>query len=274
MTKRGASIICQHIKDDFNEAGGYSEHSIPYWGGAALCEMIYRGVHLANLNGRPLLDEESAKRLALTFEALARISSPHLRYSSLGDNGGPMVDPILTIGAKTMGSASCSQVLAVREGQLCEADCTVPLDYADDRCGFASCRSSFGKNANFMLMSAKTDCRDSGHNHMDMLSLFISFRGQEFIGEPFARTLYHNVTMASPQRGYMYNMGSHNTVLAYGKPVQPDEMYANKWGVYRPDSPVSKFLDQGWLCGSASCLYHLPPHQNLLLPPQERPADP
>ena len=240
MTTRGASVICQHIKDDINEAGGYSEHSIPYWGGAALCEMIYRGVYLAKLNKQPLLDDDSAKRLILSFEALARISSPNFRYSSLGDNGGPMIDPILTIGAKTMGSPSCSQVLAVREGRLSEDACTVPLDYADDRCGFASCRSSFGKKANFMLMSAKTDCRDSGHNHMDMLSLFISFRGQEFIGEPLSRTLYHNVTMASPQRGYMYNMGSHNTVLAYGKPVQPDEMYANKWGVYRPDSPVSE----------------------------------
>lgn len=242
MIPRGAAIARRHIMDDFNEEGGYSEHSIPYWGGAAVCEMIYRGVYLAKLNSCPLLDMESSARLDKTFEALARISPPHSHFSSLGDNGGPLVEPILRIGAKTMENPACKQVLAVRENRLFERGTKIPLDYANDRCGFVSCRSSFQKNASFMLMSAKVNCKDSGHNHMDMLSLFLSFDGREFIGEPFARTLYHNVTMASPQRGYMYNMGSHNTVLVYGNPVQPDSMYANKWGVYRPDSPISQFV--------------------------------
>ncbi len=269
MVSRGAKIVRQHILDDFNEHGGYSEHSIPYWGGAAVCEMIYRGVYLAKANSVSLLDEEAARRLNLTFEALARISPPHASYSSLGDNGGPLVDPILRIGEKTMENSSCRQILAIRENRISDEELEVPLDYADDRCGFVSCRSSFQKNASFMLMSAKTACGDSGHNHMDMLSLFVSFQGQEFIGEPFARTLYHNVTMASPQRGYMYNMSSHNTVLAYGRPVQPDAMYANKWGVYRPDSPVSEFVSTKEGCcvsayhdayttcrHSRTCLFH------------------
>lgn len=39
--------------------------------------------------------------------------------------------------------------------------------------------------------------------------------------------------MNSELRGYMYNMTSHNTVLAHGEPVLPDCVYANKWGVYR-----------------------------------------
>jgi len=242
MVPRGAAVVRRHILDDFNEDGGYSEHSIPYWGGAAVCEMIYRGVYLAKLNSQPLLDEASAHRLYQTFDALARISPPNAQYASLGDNGGPVVNHILRIGSLTMDNLFCRQVLAIREGSLSSAETQVPLDYASDRCGFASCRSSFQENASYMLMSAKVDCKDSGHNHMDMLSLFVSFRGQEFIGEPFARQLYHNVTMGSPQRGYMYNMGSHNTVLVYGKPIQPDEIYANKWGVYRPDSPISEFI--------------------------------
>lgn len=254
MIPWGASVVRQHILDDFNEDGGYSEHSIPYWGGAAVCEMIYRGVYLAKLNSLPLLDERTAERLYQTFEALARISPPHAQYPSLGDNGGPLVDPILRVGKITMDSKSCRQILAVRENRLSPADADVPLDYANDCCGFATCRSSFQMDANYMMMSAKIDCKDSGHNHMDMLSLFISFGGQEFVGEPFSRILYHNVTTGSPQRGYMYNMGAHNTVLVYGRPIQPDMIYADKWGVYRPDSPISEFIStEDGCCVSA---YH------------------
>lgn len=238
---RGASIICAHIQDDFNESGGYSEHSIPYWSGAALCEMICRGVYLADVNNIPLLNEECKQRLYLTFNALALISPPQDLYSSVGDNGGPMVDPILQIGARATDNFYCSKVLQLRQEAGFQIDESLPLDYSNDRCGFFASRNGFGQNANFILMSAKVDCKDSGHNHMDMLSLFITFRGQEFIGEPHARQLYQRCRMNSSHRGYLYNMGAHNTVLVYGKPVQPDSMYANKWGVYRPDSPIDSF---------------------------------
>ena len=93
-------------------------------------------------------------------------------------------------------------------------------------------------------MSAKTDCGYTGHNHMDMLSVFLTFRGVSIIEEPDSGILYHKVRLGSPHRGYMYNMGSHNTVLAFGKPIAPDAMYADSWGVYRPDSPVSNFVSQ------------------------------
>lgn len=242
MKEHGASVICQHIKDDFNEHGGYSEHSIPYWSGAALGEMLCRGMYLAKVNNEPLLDEDSKKRIDLTFDVLALISPPHEHYPSLGDNGGPLVNPILSVGAKSSNSKYCKEVLDIRENRLSSSSLSLPLDYCNDKSGFVCARSSFHTDANYMLMSAKTSCGDSGHNHMDMLSLFVSFRGQEIIGEPHARQLYHTIRMGSDHRGYMYNMESHNTVLAYGKPVQPNEMYANKWGVYRPDSPVSDFI--------------------------------
>ncbi|MDO5407597.1 MAG: heparinase II/III family protein [Eubacteriales bacterium] len=245
--ERGAAVLCMHIRDDFNESGGYSEHSIPYWSGAALCSMIYLAVHIANLNHESLLDEESKQRLYTTFEALARISPPQDHYPSLGDNGGPLVDPVLEIGAKTMSNVSCREILALRNHEIDVLPEDIPLDYADDRCGFVCCRSGYDRTANYLLMSAKVNCGDTGHNHMDMLSMFIMFRGQKFIGEPYARLLYHTATMGSAHRGYGYNMSAHNTVLAYGNPVQPDKMYANKWGVYRPDSPVSDFVstDEG-----------------------------
>ncbi len=241
MKERGISIIRRHVMDDFNEAGGYSEHSIPYWSGAALCEMLARGIYLGQLNGESVLDEDCSKRLELTFRALALISPPQRLYSSIGDNGGPLVDPILHIGERTTGDLCCREVLAVRRQEADTVSSKVPLDYCDDRCGFACSRSGFSADDNYMLMSAKVNCGDSGHNHMDMLSMFITFRGQEFIGEAHARQLYQTDRMGTPHRGYLYNMTSHNTVLAYGKPILPDMMYANKWGVYRPDSPVSVF---------------------------------
>lgn len=237
MKERGASIICRHIKDDFNEFGGYSEHSIPYWSGAALGEMIHAGVYLARLNHQALLDAESERRIDLSLNLLALISPPGDFYPSLGDNGGPMVTPVLNMGVKTTGNLYCKEVLALRRGE----DGTMPLDFSNDKCGFLCARSSYRKDASYLLMSAKRDCGDSGHNHMDMLSLFLTFGGEEFIGEPHARQIYHTALMGSDQRGYLYNMESHNTVLAYGKPVQPNRNYASKWGVYRPDSPITAF---------------------------------
>ena len=241
MKASGAAVIRQHIMDDFNEAGGYSEHSIPYWSGAALCEMLYRGISLAKRNKDDLMDRECSSRIRLTFQALALISPPQPLYSSIGDNGGPLVDPVLQIGIQAADDDYCREVLAMRHMQNPGIPVHTPLDYCDHRCGFFASRDNYGPKGNFVLMSAKTDCGDTGHNHMDMLSLCISFRGQEFIGEPYARPLYHTALMGTPQRGYLYNMESHNTVLAYGRPVQPNEMYAEKWGVYRPDSPVSTF---------------------------------
>lgn len=241
MKEKGIQVVCEHIMDDFNEAGGYSEHSIPYWSGAALCEMIYRGINLAQVNKEIFLHEEAKKRIHLTFQALALISPPQTLYSSIGDNGGPMVDPILEIGVQATGDPYCEEVLKLRHSNELLLPEHTPLDYCNDVCGFFATRNNYSPSANFVLMSAKVNCGNTGHNHMDMLSLCISFRGQEFVGEPHARPLYHKACLGSDERGYLYNMESHNTVLAYGRPVQPNEVYADKWGVYRPDSPVTAF---------------------------------
>ncbi|MDY2815876.1 MAG: heparinase II/III family protein [Bullifex sp.] len=239
MRKWGASVVKRHVMDDFGPTGGYSEHSIAYWSGASLGEMMSRGLIIARLNSVPLLGPKEAVRIDRSFTLLALISAPGERYPSIGDNRGPMIDPILNLGIIATGNKACSDVICQRHGSANET--TIPLDYSDDSAGFTVSRSAYTTDANYLLVSTKNNCGYTGHNHMDMLSLCLSIRGEEIIGEPYSGKLYHNVKMNSPQRGYMYNMGSHNTVLCYGKPIQDDMAYANKWGVYRPDTPVECF---------------------------------
>lgn len=238
MKEKGAATVRRHILEDFNQEGGYAEHSIAYWTGAALGEMLYRGIYLARLNNEPLLDQESKHRIDAAFHTISMICPPGARFPSLGDNGGPMIDPILTIGQRMVDHPECKKLLAVRSKSF-EESSSLPLDFASDKAGFVCTRSGFGPKDNYLLMSAKVNCGYSGHNHMDMLSLFLTMRGEEIIGEPYVNTLYHRVRMNSEIRGYMYNMSSHNTVLAYGNPILPNSMYANKWGVLRSDTPIT-----------------------------------
>lgn len=243
MKAKGAEVICRHIKEDFNEAGGYNEHSIAYWAGAALGEMLYRGIYLARINQETLLDEEAGKRLEASFQVLAQIAPPSKLYPALGDNRGPEVTPILSLGVKMLKHQACQEVLDARtKGPVPIVH--APLDYCNDMAGFVCGKNGYEETANYFLMSVKNDCGYSGHNHMDMMSLFITMRGTPIVDEPDAGIIYHNVRMASPQRGFLYNMSSHNTVLAYGEPVAPDEMYADSWGVYRPDTPVTAMISR------------------------------
>ncbi len=242
MQSRGAQVICQHILDDFNQEGGYSEHSISYWGGAALGEMLCRGIELARLNNISLLNEDSYSRIRGSFDILARICPPGKYYPSLGDGGGAEVNNILQAGVLSIDSDSCRQVLESRTQPDPSRVPSLSLDYCSDKTGFFSFKSSFLPNASQVLMSTKRNCGDTGHNHMDLLSLFVTIHGQEFIGEPYARSLYHSAPVSSKLRGYLYNMRSHNVLLAYGAPVQPDSLYASKWGVLRPDTPVTRFV--------------------------------
>lgn len=247
MKERGADMVRRHIRDDFNEEGGYNEHTISYWCGAALSEMICRGMYLARLNREPLLDEDTRLRISKSFDILALISAPGECYPSLGDNGASAINPVLQAGV-TAGNRLCREVLAQRLAGEDSAGGPVPLDYCSDKTGYFSSKSGPGADANYILMSAKVGCGDTGHNHMDLLSVFVSIHGQEMIGEPYARELYHTACVGSDLRGYLYNMSSHNTVLVFGAPIQPDEMYASKWGVLRPDTPVAMFASEKGGC--------------------------
>lgn len=242
MKEKGIAVVNQHIFTDFNDHGGYSEHSIAYWAGAAVGEMLYRGIYIANLNNEILLSEEANKIVDRGFDTLARISSPGKRFDSIGDNGGPEINPILKLGIKMTNNITCKGVLKARTGTDYGRDYSeIPLDYCDSIAGFATGRSSWSNNANFFIMSIKEDCGDSGHNHMDMLSMCLWVRGESIFGEPYVNMLYHKFKMNSDERGFMYNMTSHNTVLAHSNPIRPNSDYANKWGVFRPDTHIKEY---------------------------------
>lgn len=240
MKTRGAEQICLHVKDDFNAHGGYNEYSIAYWSGAALGEMLYRGMYLARLNKETLLDREAVDRIDKTFRALAQMVPPGEHYPPIGDGKGAVTDQVLAMGEKMAANEWCSELLQYRTGNRPEPP-SIPLHYSDDTVGFTCGRTDFGRYATYFLMATKVDCGGSGHNHMDMLSLTLIVRGEEFIGEPYTGTLYPRVRMGSRQRGYLYNMTSHNTVLVHGKPIAEDEMYARQWNLFRPDTPVHTF---------------------------------
>lgn len=236
MKDIGKKVVQLHIEEDFNEKGGYSEHSIAYWSGATIGEMTSRALLLSRLNGEQLLDESGMRKIQNTFSLLSLLASEDSNYHSIGDNRGPLIDPILKLGANSVSNEYCMEHLKIRHST--EKDTNLPLDYVNDLSGFAVTRNNYKKNQNFMIMSAKKDCGYAGHNHMDMLSVCINIHGKRIIDEPYSGMLYHCVKMGSKLRGYMYNMESHNTVLCYSREVEPDEVYANKWGVYRPDSPI------------------------------------
>ncbi len=237
MKDRGKEIVRMHVKDDFNEYGGYSEHSIAYWSGAALGEMITKGIILAKINNEDLLDKDAERRIYRSFSLLALLAAPGEKYSNIGDNRGNTINNILRLGIFATGNRDCRSVLDIREKGSTRRHLP-QFDYANDKSGFVISRNGFTADSNFLLMSAKTGCGYTGHNHMDMLSVILTIRGHEIIAEPYAGMMYHKVKMHSPLRGYMYNMTSHNTVLCYSNPVMNDMLYSNKWGVYRPDSPV------------------------------------
>ncbi len=241
MQKKAIKIVRRHVKEDFNKAGGYSEHSISYWSGAALGEMLMRGLVLARLNGIQLLDKTGFERIDKSFSLLALLSKPGSFYPNIGDNKGPEIDPILRNGILSTDNKDCKSVLKGRHGSVDKSELP-PYDYANDLAGFVITRSGYRENDSYLVMSCKKNCGYTGHNHMDMLSVIYVLKGKEIVGEPYSGKLYHSIRHKSPQRGFMYNMSSHNTVLCYGKPIVDDMYYSNKWGVYRPDSPIRQSL--------------------------------
>lgn len=242
VREKSAEICIRHIREDYNEDGGYNELSLAYWFGAAVSEMLYRNIAIADLNGYPLLDDDMRGRINKTFDVLFNLVITGDRLPSIGDNGGPKINPLLSLAYKITGNEKFLRLLSYREGNSSDAG-VIEKYYANDKVGFVIAKNGVTPNANGMIMSAKINCGISGHNHMDMLSMVTFLRGKPIVAEPYSGYLYHAYKMNSRQRGYCYNMESHNSVLCYGDTIQSWDKYANFFGVYRPDSPITKFVE-------------------------------
>lgn len=242
MKEKGKENIRRHLDEDINQDGGYSEHSIAYFSGAMLGEMSVRALSIAKLNNEELLDAKLHAKVNSAFSLLATIAPETSNFPAIGDNRGPQIDTILALGVTTLDNTPCKEHLKARNDEKYTPD--LPLDYANDKTGFAVSRSSYKKDQNYMIMSAKVNAGGTGHNHMDLLSLCLTINGVKIVDETYAGKLYHTIRMGSELRGYMYNMTSHNTVLCYSKPIQDNMMYANKWGVFRPDTPIEETISE------------------------------
>ena len=244
MKERAAEICRRHIKVDFSAKGGYSEQSIAYWYGAAVAEMLFRNAASARLNGFDLLDEDSKKRINGTFQIMENLMISGERLPDIGDNRAPLVEPLLELAYQVTGNEHYRNLLSERKKGVYKID-DIVRHTADEEIGFAIGKSGISDKANGFIMSAKVNSGISGHNHMDMLSLITILRGKHFISEPYSGKLYHIHTHGSHLRGWCYNMESHNSVLCYGEPVASWDKYANRFGVYRPDTHITCFKDFG-----------------------------
>ncbi len=240
MKKRGAAMSLRHIKEDFNIDGGFNEHSLAYWYGATVSEMLYRVVFIAKLNNEPLLDEDAYNIVNRTFSLFATLDTNGKFLPSIGDGKGPRIDPILMLGSVMIDNKECKELYEYRckNGEYPKH---ITKYYANTNTGFVIGKSGVDSSANAFYMLAKVDSGTSGHNHMDMLSMDIKLRGEWFVSEPYSGFLYSKYRMNSIQRGYCYNMDSHNTVLCYGEPIVSWDKLANKSGTFRPDAHVNEF---------------------------------
>ena len=239
MKKKGAQVSLRHIKEDFAQDGGYNEQSLAYWYGAAVSEMLYRVVFIAKLNNEPLLDDEAFTAVDSTFSLYASLVTNGEFLPSLGDNKGPIIDPILKLGIIMTDNQACKELYGYRKG-IGPYPEHLEKYYVNNNTGFIVARSGVDKKPNAFYMLAKVNSGTSGHNHMDMLSMDIKLRGEWFVSEPYSGKLYSRYRMKSIQRGYCYNMESHNTVLCYGEPILSWEKYANRFGIYRPDAHITE----------------------------------
>ena len=246
MLDRGRHVSEQHVINDYYEEGGYREHSMHYTALAALMHDVSPPAYLARLNRERFLSANSFKKVRRCFAAMASMVQPDGCFPDIGDGGGYPAKSVLETGSDLFGSKACDSVsksINLVAGKAVKKELP-ELSVCWGNAGYICGRDSWGSSADYFIMSSNTEGY-KGHHHHDMLSLIVSVRGQTIIGEPAAYPLYGLTNtrrfQGTPLRGYVTNMTSHNTVLAYGKPIRADKFFGFGWGWYPPPVKIVAF---------------------------------
>jgi hypothetical protein len=224
LLARGKEVIREHLENDFFPTGGYDEHSLSYTCSTTLSEFLLPVKLLAEMNG---MEDEARlweEKLRRTYSFYSGLVLPDGKFPDIGDNGGGSARTFLENGRQYYRSEAAQAVLdalgmrgAGREAPQTSA--LPPLTIHDPLAGYFCTRSGWTTDSHCMVMCNKEFTRHCSHNHVDMLSLILSVRGETLIGEPQAPVLYKYVSNGTGLDHYMRGLGSHNTVLVGGKPV-------------------------------------------------------
>lgn len=245
LLARGRKVTAEHLARDFSPDGGYGEHSMAYAASATLVGMYARTMTLGQLNGKRLLGKAPEGRLRRAFEATAGLAMPQGVMPDIGDGGGSPAGPILRTGEDVLKSRTCAAVrraLKLERGRTKSRDLP-PLSIHFKGGGYVAGRDAWRTDANYFIMSSNSWTR-SGHAHHYMLSLILSIGGETMIGEPAAKIYTVTNTgryKGTALRGHLYNMTSHNTVLANAKPIREDRYFARDWGTFPLPVEVQAF---------------------------------
>lgn len=102
--------------------------------------------------------------------------------------------------------------------------------------GYATDRTDWTATADYYVMSINTRGLWR-HGHLDMLSLIVAVGGRIMFDESAAAYYKHSHaggTDGTVARGHLVNLSSHNTILAWGGPIEDDICYSTDWNAISP----------------------------------------
>jgi hypothetical protein len=253
MQNRAREVARDHIMYDFTESGAYLEHTIPYTMRATIEKFYAKPMVLAQLNGISFLDDECRSRLQTAMDTMFRLIEPNGDFPCIGDGvkgGSVFVKDWIPKGFfKDTDSSLVAEALGIlgSEGRETGKDRTagnLPETFccAEDA-GYISDRESWDSESDYWIMSVNTRGWHR-HAHLDMLTLNVSVAGTSIINDPVGNLykLAHGPgTEGLPARGFVVNLGAHNTILPFGRPIEDDIFYSTAWSPFIPKVKLEHF---------------------------------
>jgi hypothetical protein len=242
-------VASEHVQHDFLEDGSYLEPSVSYTMAATLELMYGKARVLGSLNGESFLDPEYDNMIDRATDLMFRLIEPAGSFPPFGDD--TRRKPALYLDWISMGlfsdtiAASISRSLELVGSthsptrNLSTTAETKPLPETFgvfENAGYVSDRHAWSKQSDFYVMSTNTRGLWR-HGHLDMLSVFLAVDGVILIDESAAQYYQFSHGTGSDgtvARGYLVNMSSHNTILAWGEPIEDDLRYSTDWNAIPP----------------------------------------